>query len=914
MPTNYADALRKKPPPPQQRLDRKEQESGAKRPRQNEQQQHEQEWPTPSDTKQRVNAPPPAARASAWGKPGAAKATKKPPSSILKRPTTEPPAAAAPTVVKPPPSKKSKKPRPSKNMSLGDVIPKRVVSSKRSKISITNDNDPRPPEPKQQEPQPMEMSSQEEFPSLSSSVASKPRATSLPAHAGWGKAKAPAPKKEKQTKKTVSKQAPPKKPPAAAAATAKKKSSLLDFGAKPRTDEDRGEHDLIRLLQDQKGGSATTITKKGRQRIAPRKKKFTTLKKKVLQERLEAWRKLHPPEETESKATTTSVVAPAVTTDESTCTVCLHNFAESDEVEEDDEYEEIVDNIKEMATKVGPIRDAFVYRQSRGSPACPAFVWFKTPTSAAAACACWNGLVVGGQSLEPKFLHPKMEGTSSGDSVDTEAWRTQVLAAYSSEKDGAMDNGTSNATTSIILRNVLSKDDFEDQEHLEESLSYIRFLVEKHGTVVDFEAKQDGSGGFVVVTYKGDVSIAKEAVTKLDGLLIGGAAISASLSDETVASSSEFVVELKNALTEDDLEDEDCLKESLSDIEALAKKHGSLSERDPIKIAGKSVLISFVGDLSAAKASAEKLDGTVLGGNILQASVVLPPGLSQSSNETSGWVLLQNIFTEDDVTDEECMEESIEDVRELGSRYGKVLNVMFDPDDLTRVVKIEFDGGSEVAAFAASKFNNMVLGGQTIAAIALASGSEDQGAVTAEPAPVTKEAAKPPVDNTPKPLYSGDKLIPERFAECKRVPKVSTSTGPRDYASLSKPNEEMLTLLIEMLGELMRLQRRAIEDKNAKARRRIVMGLREVARGIRAHKVKMVVMANNLDQYGAIDEKLQEILDLARQEDVPVIFQLNKRKLGKAVGKSIKVSVVGIQSADGAHQQFKKLVALAGKN
>jgi selenocysteine insertion sequence-binding protein 2 len=59
----------------------------------------------------------------------------------------------------------------------------------------------------------------------------------------------------------------------------------------------------------------------------------------------------------------------------------------------------------------------------------------------------------------------------------------------------------------------------------------------------------------------------------------------------------------------------------------------------------------------------------------------------------------------------------------------------------------------------------------------------------------------------------------------------------------------------------MRLQERSKDDKNAQARRRIVMGLREVTRGIRACKVKMVVMADNLDKYGAIDSKLQEILD-----------------------------------------------------
>lgn len=75
----------------------------------------------------------------------------------------------------------------------------------------------------------------------------------------------------------------------------------------------------------------------------------------------------------------------------------------------------------------------------------------------------------------------------------------------------------------------------------------------------------------------------------------------------------------------------------------------------------------------------------------------------------------------------------------------------------------------------------------------------------------------------------------------------------------------------------------------------------------------MVVMANNLDQYGVIDEKLQEIIDLARSEDVPLFFEFSKRALGKFLGKSIKIAVVGIQNADGAHQQFKKLNAIASQ-
>jgi hypothetical protein len=57
-------------------------------------------------------------------------------------------------------------------------------------------------------------------------------------------------------------------------------------------------------------------------------------------------------------------------------------------------------------------------------------------------------------------------------------------------------------------------------------------------------------------------------------------------------------------------------------------------------------------------------------------------------------------------------------------------------------------------------------------------------------------------------------------------------------------SESVKTLLIEMLGELMRLQQRAMEEKNSKAKRHIVMGLREVARGLHSPTGKMVVMAN----------------------------------------------------------------------
>ena len=144
----------------------------------------------------------------------------------------------------------------------------------------------------------------------------------------------------------------------------------------------------------------------------------------------------------------------------------------------------------------------------------------------------------------------------------------------------------------------------------------------------------------------------------------------------------------------------------------------------------------------------------------------------------------------------------------------------------------------------------MVIGGQIISASLSISATLEQETSKTNPGEKRKPIETPQhtnISETSKstkkartddkaPLYSGDKLISERFAAMKRVPKIPNKQGPRDYASGASTDERIKPLLTEMLGELMRLQKRAIEDKNAKARRRMVMGLREVARGIRAHK------------------------------------------------------------------------------
>jgi selenocysteine insertion sequence-binding protein 2 len=335
-------------------------------------------------------------------------------------------------------------------------------------------------------------------------------------------------------------------------------------------------------------------------------------------------------------------------------------------------------------------------------------------------------------------------------------------------------------------------------------------------------------------------------------------------------------------------------------------------------------MVTYHGNAMVAQVAATALNGMKLGGVSINARVMA----TFTQAEVGQCVFLSNILTEDDLDDEDCLQESLNDIKALVSKYGRVKDLeVIHEEDGQHFVKVTYDsnGDAKDAVQAAlAELNGMVVSGLTVKATSsLATPSKQD--VGQEPGdaesdtPKQKQASedenntiKAKTDDPVKPLYSGDKLIPERFAEAKRVPKIPNAPGPREYAKCLN-DESVKPLLTEMLGELMRLQKRAVEENNTKAKRRLVMGLREVARGIRSHKVKMVIMANNLDEYGAIDAKLQEIIDLANNEDVPLFFEFTKKNLGKALGKTIKIAVVGVQSADGAYQPFKKLLSLASK-
>ncbi|XP_073201009.1 selenocysteine insertion sequence-binding protein 2 isoform X3 [Lepidochelys kempii] len=199
----------------------------------------------------------------------------------------------------------------------------------------------------------------------------------------------------------------------------------------------------------------------------------------------------------------------------------------------------------------------------------------------------------------------------------------------------------------------------------------------------------------------------------------------------------------------------------------------------------------------------------------------------------------------------------------------------------------------------------------------------------------SKQSSKPVVlsdiaDDDPITSVSVAQGGSEVFLECK-VLKDSTESSSnltqlnsslpkihsrrfRDYCSqvLSKEVDSCVT---DLLKELVRFQDRLYQKDpvKAKTKRRLVMGLREVLKHLKLKKLKCVVISPNCEKIqskGGLDETLHTIIGCACEQNIPFVFALNRKALGRCVNKAVPVSVVGIFSYDGAQDHFHKMVEL----
>ena len=159
----------------------------------------------------------------------------------------------------------------------------------------------------------------------------------------------------------------------------------------------------------------------------------------------------------------------------------------------------------------------------------------------------------------------------------------------------------------------------------------------------------------------------------------------------------------------------------------------------------------------------------------------------------------------------------------------------------------------------------------------------------------------------------------ERTQLMERFPSINTSGHSRRFREYcnQRINPEMNATMKEFLVKLSMFQRRAYElnpMKATKLKRRLVVGFREVLKYIRLGKIKCVIIAPDIERIqakGGLDQQLAEILQLCKEQQVPPLFGLRRRKLGLAMKKKVQISIIGILNYQGANEMFKELLEQA---
>ncbi|KAF0685621.1 Aste57867_22520 [Aphanomyces stellatus] len=362
------------------------------------------------------------------------------------------------------------------------------------------------------------------------------------------------------------------------------------------------------------------------------------------------------------------------------------------------------------------------------------------------------------------------------------------------------------------------------------------------------------------------------------------------LSSPSVAEASRRI-QVIHLVEPDEVEDDNEYDDTLADVTTQFQSHGSIVSIHLDRATGTiDVEYAIGGSASAAVAA---LHNAKFGGHQI-ACVRIPD--DATSQVALRQVHVDGFCSPDELVDPDEFDEVVTDVQRTFSTPQHVL-VHADVDKSTGSIRLEY-ASTKAAIEIAALFHRKAFGGKTIRAVWHKKDDDDDDDLDDAKEKQVAECAIPPVRKLPN------------------------AQAIREYVDQAiDVGGEFENLVTAFLGRLMSLQERArlTNPLKAKKTRRLVFGLREVKRGLKNGKIMCLMVAYNIDECaaeGGLDDKVIELIDLARVLKITVIFSLSKRKLGKALLKSIRVSCVGIYNVDGANDMWgdvkKKAASLQG--
>lgn len=156
----------------------------------------------------------------------------------------------------------------------------------------------------------------------------------------------------------------------------------------------------------------------------------------------------------------------------------------------------------------------------------------------------------------------------------------------------------------------------------------------------------------------------------------------------------------------------------------------------------------------------------------------------------------------------------------------------------------------------------------------------------------------------------------------RRLPRASAASV-NEYV-MQDLDSELDHRVATLLLHVKRIHERHISFKEFVSKRKIsivreqqkgfVIGVKEVIRNVRQGKTKCIVVAPDIEDStagGGLDERIREIMRAAYQQDIPVIYALSRSRIGRALGKSLRMSVLGVVDTTGVNDLFDSVLDLA---
>ncbi|XP_058118975.1 selenocysteine insertion sequence-binding protein 2 [Anopheles ziemanni] len=122
--------------------------------------------------------------------------------------------------------------------------------------------------------------------------------------------------------------------------------------------------------------------------------------------------------------------------------------------------------------------------------------------------------------------------------------------------------------------------------------------------------------------------------------------------------------------------------------------------------------------------------------------------------------------------------------------------------------------------------------------------------------------------------------------------------------------DSLRELTEEMIVKVFQFQSKAYAKNPIKAvsNKRFVVGFNEVLKYLELRKVRLVLIAPDLEPNDTIDQMVNNVKTLCRQSQVPYLFALKRRKIGFHLLKKAPISCVGMLSYAGCEDTVKQIL------